>query len=100
MAHTITDPSLSDSVVPVFYNKGRTGAGFTIVQLAVQNQTRTVTRVNYRVEWKDENGMLISSGNISKPLVIEAGARVTIKEVAPTPNAVDASISFQESQNN
>lgn len=100
MKHAITDPSLSDEIVPVFYNKGKTGAGFTIVQLQVQNQTRSVARVNYRVEWFDTNGIIVSSGTIAKPLVVEAGAIETIKEVAPTPTAVDARIRFQESPNN
>lgn len=100
MKHTITDPSLSDEIVPVFYNKGKTPAGFTVVQLQVQNQTRDVTRVNYKVEWFDTNGMLSGAASQVTPLVIEAGAIKTIQATAPAENFVDARISFQESPNN
>lgn len=100
MKHTITDPSLSDEIVPVFYSKGKNPAGFTMVQLQVQNQTRSVTRVNYRVEWFDTNGMLSGAASQVTPLVIEAGAIKTIQVTAPAENYVDARISFQESTNN
>lgn len=101
MNHTITDSSLGDAVVPVFYNKGQTDAGDTIVQLQVQNQTRSVARVNYRVEWLDTNGISITSpAPITKPLAIEPGAIETIKAIAPNAKAVDARIRFQESKNN
>ncbi len=100
MRHMVTDPSLSDSVVPVFYNKGQTEAGFAIVQLQVQNQSRSVARVNYRVEWFDTNGIAITSpAPMTRSLVIESGATETVKAVAPTPKAVDARIRFQESKN-
>ena len=101
MNHTITDPSLSDAVVPVFYNRGKTPGGIVVVQLQVQNQTRTDTRVNYVVEWKDANGMMITTPEpVWKPLVIPPGKIQTIQEVAPSSAAVDASISFRESKNN
>lgn len=101
MSHMVTDSSLADAVVPVFYNKGKTESDFTIVQLQVQNRSRSVARVNYRVEWFDTNGIAITSpAPITKPLVIEAGATETIKAVALTPKAVDARIRFQESKNN
>ena len=100
MAHAITDPSLSDAVVPVFYNKGKSPAGFTIVQLQVQNQTRDVARVHYRVEWFDTNGISLTSSPQAIPLAIEAGATKTITVNAPTETAEDARLSFQESNNN
>ena len=100
MKHTITDPSLSDEIVPVFYNKGKNPAGFTMVQLQVQNQTRSVARVNYRVEWFDTNGMLSGAPTQLMPLVIEAGRIKTIQATAPSPDYVDARISFLESTNN
>lgn len=100
LSHTITDSSLSDAVVPVFYNKGKTPAGFTIVQLQVQNQTRSVARVNYRVEWFGTDGISLTNSPISKALVIESGRTETITVTGPTENAVDARISFQESKNN
>jgi len=100
MKHTITDPSLSDEIVPVFYSKGRNDAGFTVVQLQVQNQTRSVARVNYRVQWFDTNGLLVTTTPVSTALAIEAGSVETIRVDAPTANAVDAKIRFIESVNN
>ena len=100
MNHTITDSSLGDAVVPIFYSKGKTPAGFTIMQLRVQNQTRSVARVNYRVEWFETNGISVTNTPISKPLAIEPGAVQTVAVTAPTENAVDATVSFQESKNN
>lgn len=100
MKHAITDPSLSDAVVPVFYNKGKTPGGFTVVQLQVQNQTRDVARVNYKVEWFDTNGLLSGATAQVTPLVIEAGQIKTIQATAPADNFVDARIAFQESKNN
>lgn len=100
MKHVMTDPSLSDAVVPVFYNKGKTPAGFTVVQIQVQNRTRDVARVNYKVEWFDTNGILSDAASQVSPLVIEAGAIKTVKATAPAENFVDARISFQESKNN
>lgn len=101
MKHTVTDPSLSEEIVPVFYNRGKTAAGYVMVQLQVQNQTRTETRVSYRVEWFDTNGMIITTPEpVSKPLVIPAGKIESIQEIAPSGAAVDARITFLESKNN
>lgn len=101
LAHTITDNSLNDACTPVFYNKGKTDAGFTLVQLQVQNKTRSVARMSYTVDWFDTNGMIVTStaGKQWKPLALEAGKVETLLAVAPQPGAVDAKFHFIESNN-
>jgi len=100
MSHTVTDNSLSDACVPVFYSKGKTPAGFLVVQLQVQNQTRSMARLNYNVEWFDTNGLLItaSAGGQWKPLTLEAGKTETLRQTAPQADAADAKFHFMESK--
>lgn len=101
LSNTTTDESLAGAIVPVFYNKGQTPAGFLAVQLQVQNQTRTMARVSYSVEWFDTNGMLITSaaGKQWRALTVEAGKVETIQAIAPQANAADAKFHFIESKN-
>lgn len=96
----ITDPSLNRRVrvVNVIASTGPTG--FLTVQVDVQNVSQAAQRYTYRVEWFDENGILItlpSAGAI--PRIIEGGEVQSIVVTAPTQQAKDFRIKLQEPTN-
>jgi uncharacterized protein YcfL len=79
-------------------NSADTPAGYLKIQVEVQNNTRSVQAFTYRVEWFDENGMLVTSSP-SLPKTLEGKETADIIAIAPTPRAKDFRIKFLEPTN-
>jgi uncharacterized protein YcfL len=96
----LSDQSLNNRVRIVGLNTSTGPEGFLRVQLEVQNLTRRPARFTYRVEWFDENAMLIElpAANAT-PRVIESQEILTVGAVAPTPRAKDFRIKLLEPTN-
>jgi uncharacterized protein YcfL len=93
----LMDQSLSKSVSVIGVNTAQGSEGFLKIQVEVQNLTRKRRFFSYRVEWFDENGMLIElPSNVSHPRSIESKAIAVITATAPTPRARDFRIQFIE----
>lgn len=95
----ITDTGLHRRVQPVGINTATGPGGFLKVQVEVQNTTGSRHSFNYRVEWFDENGMIINSPMaVATPRTIEGGETLAITATAPTDRAKDFRIKFIEAK--
>jgi uncharacterized protein YcfL len=93
----LADQSLNDSVRFIGINTATGAEGFLKIQVQAENTTRTARSFTYRVEWFDENGMIIDQPTTAaRPRTIEAGEVLVITATAPTPSAKDFRIKFLE----
>ena len=96
----LTDASLSQSVHIVGVNQATTPAGFMRIQVEVQNTTRSRRSFSYRVEWFDENGIIIPLPTYTAiPRTIEGKETLSLTATAPNPKAKDFRIKFLEPRN-
>lgn len=94
----ITDTGLHNSVQPIGLNTTTGPGGFLKVQVELQNTTGSAQKFTYRIEWYDENGMVINSPTAAAiPRSIEGGETLAITAMAPTDRAKDFRIKFLES---
>lgn len=94
----ITDPSLSRAVYVIGVNESFTEAGYKKVQIQIYNRTRSVKAFTYRVEWFDQEGMIIASSLDNRtPVQVEGGQKRNIAILATSPKAVDFRFTFLES---
>lgn len=92
----ITDRSLLRKVKVVGLNQSNVDNHLKI-QVEVVNTTRSVQDFGYRLEWFDQNSMLISLPTSAYiPRQIEGKETIFITAVAPTPKAKDFRIKFIE----
>lgn len=91
MKHIQTDGSLKNSAAPIMLSTGKADDGQTLkVQLQLQNKTRSTAYVNYRVDWFDNQGMLVPGHVPSMQAIsIEGGEIKSLSTIAPSPKAVD-----------
>ena len=96
----ITDTSLNRRMRVLGVNTAATPAGFLRIQMEVQNLTRSLKSCTYRIEWFDENAMIIHTATTpSTPLSLQGRETKSITAIAPTPTAKDFRIKFLESVN-
>jgi uncharacterized protein YcfL len=96
----ITDASLNRHVEIIGVNTATGPEGFLKIQVEVHNKTRSEQTFTYRVEWFDENGMIISLPTASAtPRTIEGMETLAITATAPTDRAKDFRIKFLEPTN-
>lgn len=95
----ITDKDMQKHVHPIGLNTATGSGGFLKIQVEVQNTTSRRYSFNYRVDWFDENGMLINSPMaVATPRTIEGGETLAITATAPTDRAKDFRIKFLEAK--
>lgn len=93
----LTDQTLNNKVRIIGLNTWTGPQGFLKIQASVQNRTRKVASFTYRVEWFDENGIIIETpSSPATPRSIEARQTVYVTATAPTTRARDFRISFLE----
>ena len=93
----LTDQTLNNIVRIVGVNTATGAEGFLKIQVQMENRTRKARSFTYRVEWFDENGMLIDLPTaVARPRTIEAREVAVINATAPTPRAKDFRIKFLE----
>ena len=96
----ITDGSLNNAVRVLGINTSTSPAGYLKIQVEVQNVTRSLKKFSYRVEWYDENAMLINTPTSSaRPVSIEGKEIIPLVQLAPTALAKDFRIKFLEPTN-
>lgn len=94
-----TDASLNRKVQIVGVNESTGAAGFMKVQVELQNMTRKQHSFTYRMEWFDENGIVITSASSSsRPKTIEGKESIFITATAPTDRAKDFRIKLLEAK--
>jgi len=96
----LTDASLDRKVRIVGVNSAVNDAGFLKIQVEVQNTTRRHQSFTYRVEWFDQNGMLINLPSYTSiPRSVEGKESIFLSATAPTERARDFRIKFLETLN-
>ncbi len=96
----LTDASLSRSVRILGVNQATTPAGFLRIQVEVQNTTSSQKSFTYRVEWFDENAMIIPLPTYTAvPRTIEGKETLSLTATAPNPQAKDFRMKFLEPRN-
>ncbi|MFZ4394666.1 MAG: DUF1425 domain-containing protein [Kiritimatiellia bacterium] len=95
----ITDTSLHNRVQPVGINTATGPGGFLKIQVELMNTTGRAHSFTYRIEWFDENGMIINSPMaVSQARTIEGGETISVTAMAPTDRAKDFRIKFLEAR--
>jgi len=96
----ITDTSLNRRVRILGVNQATGLGGFLKIQVEVQNMTSRHQNFTYRVEWFDENGMIINLPTYTAiPKSLEGKETISITATAPTERAKDFRIKFLEPTN-
>lgn len=96
----VTDTGLHGRVRVIGVNTATGPAGFLKIQIEVQNLTSHLVRFTYRVEWFDENGMIINlPTRTAIPRSLEGKETASITATAPTDRAKDFRIRFLSSLN-
>lgn len=84
------DRTLNRKARVIGVREATTESGLLKIQVEVQNITRNPRLVNYRFEWVDRDGMLVSTSTSNwKLLSIASNESVMLAGVAPTPEVVD-----------
>lgn len=96
----ITDTGLYNRVRILGVNTATGPAGFLKIQVEVENTTLSRQAFTYRVEWFDEQGMIINLPTTTAiPRTLEARETASITATAPTDRAKDFRIKFLEPTN-
>jgi uncharacterized protein YcfL len=96
----LTDASLDRKVRIVGVNAAVNDAGFLKIQVEVQNTTRQHQSFTYRIEWFDQNGMIINLPSYTAmPRSVEGKESIFLSATAPTERARDFRIKFLETLN-
>ncbi len=91
------DRSLAKAVRVLGINTATDHGGFLKIQIEVQNTTRSRKAFTYRIEWFDEQGILISlPTTVATPRSLEGRELADITATAPTVKAKDFRIQFLE----
>jgi uncharacterized protein YcfL len=96
----VNDTSLNRHVSIIGVNTATGQEGFLKIQVEVQNTTSSRQAFTYRIEWFDENGMIIGLPTAAAiPRSIEGKETLSITATAPTDRAKDFRIKFLEPTN-
>jgi uncharacterized protein YcfL len=96
----ITDQSLGRRIRLLGVNTATGVGGFLKIQVELQNTSRSRQSFTYRVEWFDENGMIITQPTrTALPQSLEGKETASITATAPTERAKDFRIKFLEPTN-
>ena len=96
----ITDSTLNRRVRILGVNQSTSPAGFLKIQVELLNTTSRPQAFSYRVEWFDENAMVIElPTKTAIPRTLDGKETISITATAPTPRAKDFRIKFLEPAN-
>ena len=87
----ITDPIVNAFAHVVSVREARSAGGYLQVQVDIYNKLPWRKSVNYRFEWMDAAGMVLSSSpaDVWLLVVMEAKGTSTLQSTAPTSAAAD-----------
>jgi uncharacterized protein YcfL len=93
----ITDSTLAGSLRVLSVNQAMVSGDHLKIQIQVENMNSSTFSFRYRVEWVDQQGMLLSSPtDLWKPYTLQGRETSSISAVATSPKAVDFVVKFQE----
>ena len=94
----ISNPGLGVEVIAL--NSAISPNGFLKIQFDVKNTTFRQRRFTYRIDWYDEQGMVITLPTTAAiPVSLEGRETRSLTQTAPTPAARDFRITFMASIN-
>ena len=90
-----TDAALHNRLQSVGVNTSTGPSGFLTIQIEVQNTGWSAQTFTYRIEWLDENDMIINTpAAVAAPRSIEGGETLAVPATAPTDRAKTFRINF------
>lgn len=94
-SRVITDSRMALQVTQV--NESVVSGDLTRVQVVVQNTSNRPKTINYRFDWYDLDGMLVSTNTPWKTLRIQGQQTSALTATAPNPRAKDFRLNLQRS---
>ncbi len=92
-----TDAHLAEDFAIVRMNKAENAAGFLRVQMEMENFTRSYLTVYAKIEWYDENAMIIeTAGGGWQQYVFEPRESRSVVFTAPSRNARDFRLKLKD----
>lgn len=93
----VTDTTLGENLSVVRVNEGTASGDLARVQVLLRSNRNKPMTVNYRFEWYDLDGMLVTTASGSwKSLRLMGKEQKAISSIAPNPRAVDFVLKLQE----
>jgi uncharacterized protein YcfL len=93
----ITDPRMDVQVVQV--NESVVSGDLTKVQVILRSTSNRAKSINYRFDWYDLDGIVVTTNNPWKSLTLQGQQQVAVTATAPNPRAKDFRLNLQRSQN-
>ena len=92
--------SLAKNLQVASVNQATVNGDLLKIQANVRNLKKDATRITYKIEWMDENGIVINDASgVWLPIRIRGGETAAIQSVATTPRAKDFRIKMQRAKN-
>lgn len=93
----VTDTTLGRNLSVVRVNEGTASGDLARVQVLLRSNRNKPMTVNYRFEWYDLDGMLVTTASGSwKSFRLMGKEQKAISSIAPNPRAVDFVLKLQE----
>lgn len=91
--------SLSRNLQVVSINQAKANEDLLKIQVNLENLTRQALNLNYKIEWMDEDGIVLNdSSAVWMPLYVRGAENVAVQSVASTPKAKNFWLKLQKAK--
>jgi len=91
--------SLSRNLQVVSINQAKANEDLLKIQVNLENLTKQALNLNYKIEWMDEDGIVINdSSAVWMPLYVRGAENVAVQSVASTPKAKNFWLKLQKAK--
>jgi uncharacterized protein YcfL len=80
-------------------NESVVSGDLTKVQVILRSTSNRAKSINYRFDWYDLDGIVVTTNNPWKSLTLQGQQQVAVTATAPNPRAKDFRLNLQRSQN-
>lgn len=81
-------------------NQAKVSGDLPKVQIRLENQKDSELNLSYKVEWLDEDGMVVGDSSLTwSPLLVRGGETVAIQAVAVSSRAKNFNLKIQRAKN-
>ena len=93
------DGSLEKDVQVVSINQGKVSEDLLRIQVNLKNLTKKSMNLNYKIEWMDQDGLVINDSSATwLPVYVRGAEIVAIKSVASSPTVQNFWLKLQRSK--
>ena len=91
--------ALSKSLQVISINQAKANEDLLKIQVNLENLTKQALNLNYKIEWMDEDGIVINdSSAVWMPLYVRGAENVAVQSVASTPKAKNFWLKLQKAK--